>query len=146
MKLLYPKWSEKCCFYRHVIDCDPCRNLSCCQTRFYRSSSPQWSSGSCWPSPCPESRTYEDFSPRKPTGTNTSKVTWHTSSLTSWCMNGPGIVSSHRSESDDPQGGRQLSWDNSDCSVVNNNFKPAATYCLCRHDNWEVLWQWDLLW
>lgn len=54
----------------------------------------------------------------------------HTSSLTSWCLNGPGIVSSHRSESDDPQGGRQLSWDNSACSVVNNSFKPAATYCL----------------
>lgn len=53
-----------------------------------------------------------------------------TRSLTSWCMNGPGTVSSHRSESDDPQGGRQLSWDNSDCSVVNNNSKLAAAFCL----------------
>lgn len=31
------------------------------------------------------------------------------------------VISSHRPEGDDPPGGRQLSWCNSDCSVVNKN-------------------------
>lgn len=115
-------------------NCDSCRRASCYRSRFCRSSSRPWSSGSCWPSPCLESLTCEDFSPRKPTGKNMWKVSRHarssfnvgSDSSDEDALINQESVSSHRSEGDDPQGGRQLSRYQPDCSVVNKNSKLAA--------------------